>query len=273
MSSQQQGKKRPVSGVISGSLKDIETKRRQVFKPVLDNPYTQAAWPWVEAPQGEVYRDILCTLLEPLKHHKELLKTKPEVLPEPPLALAHATLGFNSTVKALERCAPVGRGAKGAALPVLGVVFVCKSEITPAVVTQHFPVLCYVAGRVKLVQLPRGSMDKLSEAVGRPHTGIVGITRDMPGAGTLVALVEGGVGDVEVPWLEGVDFQKPVLKVLKTSAPMGKPKQKTKPKQSPLLKAESTRAPPTQAECKRSEAVEGVGAQSLTPLETKPLRA
>ncbi|ODQ78458.1 hypothetical protein BABINDRAFT_18548, partial [Babjeviella inositovora NRRL Y-12698] len=207
------------------SLKDIENKRRQVFKPVLDNPYTQAPWPRVDPQQGHDIRDILCTLLEPIGRHNAHLKTHPELKPSAPLTFQHATIGFNSTVKALELQAPVGKGRSKVVYPALSVVFVCKPEISPSLITQHFPVLSYVASsperKVKLIQLPRGSMEKLSEATGQPHTGIVGITKEMPGASTLLAIINENVEDVEVPWLENVDFfSKPVLKVLKTTAPI-----------------------------------------------------
>lgn len=239
---------------VSGSLRDAEKRRRQVFKPVLDNPFTQGhQWPTVEPDLGNSIVDVLALVLSGLGSYNLLVKElrskngtgHPKLPAEPPIR-KHITIGFNSTVQSLEKQASAKRAkatkkrAKKAECDsgdsiYIKYVFVAKAEISPPILTQHFPLLSFTASksrldRVKLIQLPRGATRKLSETLGVPNTTIIGLTGDLREAKPLYALAD-RVENVEAPWLEGMFwgddeayFHKPALKVLATSAPVGKGK-------------------------------------------------
>ena len=59
----------------ANSLKESEKKRKQVFKPVLDNPLTQSnVWPFVEPEIGTSLVDLLQHLLTPIGRYNEAKK-------------------------------------------------------------------------------------------------------------------------------------------------------------------------------------------------------
>ncbi|CAK7899980.1 hypothetical protein CAAN3_04S08504 [[Candida] anglica] len=244
---------------LSGSLKDIEKRRRQVYKPVLDNPYTQSnLWPFVEPEVSETLLELLSHLFSNVGSYNKVVasgKDKPEfVKPEEPEILRNGmTLGFNSTVGALERQAKkttdILNGKTGQEennSKYIKYVLVTKFDITPSLLVQHFPVLACTASkskedRVKLVQLPRGASKRLSDMLNISNVTIIGLTSDIRAAQGVYDLIDNKVDDVNVPWLEQmlaecskVEFSKPVLKVLSTSAPIFPKKndQKKKNKES-----------------------------------------
>lgn len=241
--------------VPSGSLREIERKRRQVFKPVLDNPYTQTTqWPFIEPELAENVIGLLQVALQALASYNEarerqIGQEKAQERPDKPKLTSpvgdHVTIGFNSTVKSLEsqakkfrrfdqstsRGKPLQETAAGENTPYLKYVFVCKYDITPAILTSHFPILTFTASRsladrVKLVQLPRGSMERLSRALHVKSAGIIGISAEFALAQVLRDLVNTQVADVQAPWLEGLlsgewgPFYKPNLAFLATTAPI-----------------------------------------------------
>ncbi|CAN3372411.1 hypothetical protein DIURU_002473 [Diutina rugosa] len=220
--------KAPVQG--KGSLKDLA--KRQVFKPVLFDAYTQSnTWPEVKPESIQTLLDLLEVLLSPIGSYNQIKaesKDKPGSLPDAPEVLDSVTLGFNSTVKALER--QVGKPSK-----VL-VVFVCKADISPTVLTDFFPTLActssYGGEPVRLIALPRGSMAKLSQIVGKPHTGIIGVRAGLKGGESLFSIAN-TVAPVTLPWLDEnkmAAYMKPNVKVLATSAPVKPPKTKQQKK-------------------------------------------
>ena len=287
--------KKKVPANSGGSLKEIEKKRRQVFKPILDNPYTQTnVWPFVEPEVAESVMGMLSVILSNLGRYNGLLaearvtKNVKFVKPESPEILRSITVGFNSTVRALEEQAQRnwggivkkesgnGIGSKGGSnsgktsnsgssgnsgtsgnsrssgnsstgnsgtgnsitnnytSPYIKFIFVTKYDITPTILTNPLPVLCYTASKslkdpVKLIQLPRGSMTRLSSILNIEHTGIIGLAEDIRQALALYELVEKNISNISVPWLEDLftdgtgdlaHLVKPNLKFLVTSAPI-----------------------------------------------------
>lgn len=190
------------------SLKAQEAKRKQVFRPILDNPFTQSnQWPFIEPNVGNDIVDLL----------EVLLKTKQ----------GFKYHGFNPTVSSLEKQAAANRGIHKNACVQIKYVFVCKYDISPAMLTNMFPTLCFTASknaqdRVKLIQLPRGSLERLSKALGVDRVGIFGLTEDTEGARPLFDLIDKNVKDIEVPWLECIFsgemvFNKPNIKHVATT--------------------------------------------------------
>ncbi|EGW33663.1 uncharacterized protein SPAPADRAFT_59032 [Spathaspora passalidarum NRRL Y-27907] len=247
-------KNAPKKAPKASSLKELEKKKKQVFKPILDNPYTQSStWPFVEPEIAASILDFLEVLLSPTGKYKASdVKVKQQVT-EPEI-VKHIYHGFNATVQALEDQAGINRGIRKqketTAQPQITHLFICKYDITPTLLTSMFPVLSYTASkssesRVKLVQLPRGSMERISKALGVDNTGIVGFKEGCPGAEALFELVNSNIKDVEVPWLEGLltgeshmKFVPPALRNIATTAPVHNPKN-NRGKQEQLNKSKS----------------------------------
>lgn len=234
-----------------GSLKDAEQKKKQVFKPILDNPYTQSnQWSELDAKLANDILELLCLLLAGVGKYQKMKSEskKGEDIGEPAM-LNHMTLGFNSTIKRLESQADEKRQIltgqskrpRNSFDSYLKYVFVAKNDISPPILTQSFPVLCYTASqslenRVKLIELPKGSMERLSSILNIKHTGIIGITENFTDAKPLLTLVD-GIKDVDMPWLSAIFtdinsftayFHKPAIKVLATTAPAATKKKSTK---------------------------------------------
>lgn len=231
----------PTEATKGGSLKALG-KRRQVFKPVLDNPYTQSnLWPFISPELAGQILDYLTVILGGLGNYNKLLQESKNLgLAMPsnePGIKSQITIGFNSTVKALENQASVHRVEKSNKRRrreidghFIKYVFVTKFDIQPEVLTQPFPVLCFTASpsrdkRVKLIQLPKSSMSILSKVLNVENVGILGMTEKIEEASALYTLVENSVKEIQVPWLDGLfdgpeTFMKPALKFLKTSAPI-----------------------------------------------------
>lgn len=232
---------------VEGSLKDIERKRREVFKPILDNPFTKGTeWPDVDPVTGKAILDYLIQLLSSYGSYIELQNSgKSKSIPVPDLA-DKITIGFNSTVKKLETQAAPNREKilkkkkknpehESLKSRYTKYVFVAKADISTPLLTSCFPLLTFSASRslqdrVKLVLLPRGSMERLLKALCTENTCIISLSDDWKAGAALFDLLDAKVKNVEVPWLEGifgegeVVFEKPAIKFLKTSAPIGKPK-------------------------------------------------
>ncbi|KAK9375457.1 uncharacterized protein V1513DRAFT_443021 [Lipomyces chichibuensis] len=235
-----------------------EQKRRTVFRPVLDNPHTKVLWPAVSAYDGKLFVDLLCSILQPvstyidqktkIKRHKKKssdFTSSPDLtddLPKParPDVLNYLTLGFNPTTFALESqtssiyaqpsyigpttptTAPSSK--KNSKKHPIMAVFIARSDITPAILLSHFPLLCASSSfPVKLVQLPKGSLALLAQATSMPGLGIVAIRQGCPDAGMLFNALE-RIEDVVVPWTEFSGsrsvYETVNIKQIVTSAPI-----------------------------------------------------
>lgn len=77
----------------------------------------------------------------------------------------------------------------------------------------------------RLVQLPPGSEERLSKALGLPRVSFLGILSGAPHAASLVDLVQECVKPIEIPWLREAKEQKylPVkINAIQTTAGLGK---------------------------------------------------
>ena len=106
----------------------------------------------------------------------------------------------------------------------------------------HFPMLCYTTSpgfydsdqqdgdgdsrRVKLVALSKNSKDFIGNQLNKSKdfSGIISMQTGMESLEKLVAMLE-SIPDIKIPWLDNIQmkeglYQKPVLKLLKTSAPL-----------------------------------------------------
>lgn len=99
----------------SGSIKDIENKRKQILKPILENPFSSGLeWPVVDAATSTKIMDYLTQLLSRYGNYLEVKRgSHGKHVPEPSEA-QKITVGFNSTVKRLEaQAAPNRRKLQG----------------------------------------------------------------------------------------------------------------------------------------------------------------
>lgn len=244
----------------AGSLKDLEIKRREVFKPILDNPYTKGyEWPETDPETAKTITEYLTQLLSGYGKYVELQKSEGKAKAEKPEICDKLTLGFNSTVKKLEDqaapnreklfCGEQNKRRKRQKQPgseatrsYVKYVFVAKSDISTPLLTSGFPLLTFCASRsledrVKLVELPRGSMAKLLKTLNTPNVGVLSLEEGWTEGKAMFDFINVHVPDVEVPWLQGIfdenpdvgaGYEKPVIRFLKTSAPIGKGKPKQK---------------------------------------------
>ncbi|KAF5210236.1 hypothetical protein EJF18_40260 [Clavispora lusitaniae] len=239
----------------AGSLKDIEVKRREVFKPILDNPYTKGyEWPSIDLETSKTITEFLVQLLSSYGKYIALKKSGAHQMAEKPDICDKLTVGFNATVKKLEDQAAPNRaklftGTKkqkrssiAGSKSYVKYVFVTKNDISTPLLTNSFPLLTFCASqsnenRVKLVELPRGSMAKLSKALNTDNVGFLSLTDDWTEGKDMFNLINSRVGNVEVPWLSslfdehpslGNLYERPAIKFLKTAAPVGKSRAKQK---------------------------------------------
>lgn len=234
----------------AGSIKDLQQKKREVFKPILDNPFTKGLeWPSIEKSVSEKIIESLGHVLSGYGKYLEANKGKGGN-GEQPEESVKITLGFNSAVQRLEDQAAPNRAKilgrkfkeKESKASYVKYVFVAKSDIVPELLTSCFPLLTFSASRslqdrVKLVQLPKGSMGKLLRILRTSNVGIITFTDDWAPGKPVFDLVDQNVEDVPVPWLEGIFdentlldgvYVKPQIKFLKTQVPVGHTKKKAK---------------------------------------------
>ncbi|KAK6198467.1 RNase P and RNase MRP subunit [Scheffersomyces amazonensis] len=238
--------------VVSTSLKEIERKRKQVFKPILDNAFTQSnLWPFISPELANEIMDHLTLLLSSIGKYNQLKQTTKV---EPPEIINHVVLGFNSCVKRLEAQAQIHTKKNKVSLssqtPYYKYIFVCKNDIVPPIITSTFPVLAYTgskhkSNRVKLIQLPKGSIQRLSEILAVPNVGILGLTDDIIEGKHLFEMIDEHVKDIDIPWLESMfdgnsHFLPPAINFLSTSIPVFPKKndQKQENKQKKLQQQE-----------------------------------
>ncbi|KAK6461348.1 RNase P and RNase MRP subunit [Scheffersomyces coipomensis] len=224
--------------IAKNSLKELEKKRRQVFKPILDNPFTQSSqWPFVSPDIASQIIDHLSFLLSSVGKHNELKKQQKSLAGDGPQISKQIVVGFNAVVSALESQAQVHKSISNISpdsnqdSQYIKYIFVTKNDISPPIIISSFPVLAYTSSRsesdrVKLIQLPKGTMEKLSSILSIPNTGILGMAKKIPEAFNLFKLIDEHISDVDIPWLHGLfdrkssPFLPPVINFLSTSAPI-----------------------------------------------------
>ncbi|KAK9473421.1 uncharacterized protein V1510DRAFT_402440 [Dipodascopsis tothii] len=226
-----------------GSLKAEERTAKPVLRSVLDNPHVRVAWPSLDGQDTENALNLLCSFLTPIGNYRrtqardralagkrkrddgDIEAAVPEVHP-------YVLAGINAVTGALEAQSPRMVATEVTAALVrpptpwqrahpVRVVFVCRSDVTPALLTAHLPLLCHSAATaeapVALVSLPAGSLSRLSSALGLRHVGVVAVRAGAPSAAAVYAAVA-AVPPVRVPWDDGA-YAGLRVKHLATTAP------------------------------------------------------
>lgn len=192
-------------------------KRRQVYKPILENPFTNEGKYWPHVNEQKLVLELL--------EEKVLKKWKllHEMKSEPEEQLGSVILGFNDIVRKL---------SDRSENPQKYMLFVCKKD-NPAVLSAQIPILCETSVHdVLLVQLPRLSLAKFDDACGdKVHDGIC-LVQTNPHFQDLGKLVANNVEPLDIPWLHSAQCTKTPVKLLRTTAPVVKknPANKTKTK-------------------------------------------
>ncbi|KAG5362256.1 hypothetical protein CJU90_4954 [Yarrowia sp. C11] len=206
-----------------------EEKRKAVLKQVLEDPYLKVAWPEIADDKAESILNLLKSALAPIKPYRESQKHAKNTgskLPPTPGAVERSFLGFNPVTKALQSQAKQNLLNQPVDEPIT-MVFICKDDIQPEILVKHFPSLCASASNaqtaVKLVALPAGSMDKLSENTGVRDLGCVAL-RAHKDFETLAKVVEASTSNVSLPWKSESPFTPLEVKSLTTFAPIKKSK-------------------------------------------------
>lgn len=252
MSDEKKSNKRKT--LTSGSLKATEIKRRQVFKPILENPYTVSKkWPFIEPSTIRTVLELLESVLSPVGYHNEALRNarseseRNQIETNAPKILQEVTIGFNSTTSALENQAQVHRhnlskkskqNSKNKDIKNIKFVIVAKADMGSSVISSCFPVLSYTASAskkdlIKLIALPKGSVTTLSRTLKTDDCSVLGLTSNIEDAKPLYDILE-KIEDLNLPWLNYLFdcntytyFEKPSIHMVQTSAPIIKKQRKT----------------------------------------------
>lgn len=197
---------------MSNSLKALDkkiSKRKQVYKPILDNPFTNESrlWPLVNDHQV-VWQSLQTTIVSQFKN---LEGTPLDAWPWDLL------FTFNDIVKHLSD--DNGTSPKD---PVL--LFVCnKDSGVPSVMLQQIPLLCFMSKvDVTLVQLPKNSYNVLADALPTEDVfdGLLLIRCNDKLNDKFVSQIKAKVEPLKFPWLNDVKYQKTNVKLVKTSMPI-----------------------------------------------------
>ncbi|CAR26315.1 hypothetical protein ZYGR_0H01240 [Zygosaccharomyces rouxii] len=202
------------------SLKNLDkqyAQRRQTYRAVLDNPFTNegSLWPHVKD-QQQVWELIQTILLARCR----ALADAEVPAPEWPLGI---TTSFNEIVTLLQHENDDNDQSNRSPLLLL----VCnKDHGVSSVVLQQIPLLAYMSPRkVTLVQLPRGALATIQTQLKSDCTeGLLLAWGDE--LQSLVNQITAKIDQPQLPWLDQVKFEPTALKLLKTTAPLKKPVEK-----------------------------------------------
>ncbi|EDO17964.1 hypothetical protein Kpol_1054p10 [Vanderwaltozyma polyspora DSM 70294] len=196
------------SGKVSGnSLKALDkkiAKRRQVYRPILDNPYTNEGklWPIVED-QHIVWELLQSTILSKCKNLT--------IDDEWPWDISYS---FNDIVSILS-------GTDESNSPVL--LFVCNKDAgVPSVLLQQVPLLCYTSKvKVTLVQLPRNSLQVILDSLPIDNfDGMLLLKCNSKINSNFTDLILSKVAPLNFPWLDNLKYEPSNIKYLNTSMPI-----------------------------------------------------
>lgn len=197
------------------SLKSIDkrvSKRRQIYKPILDNPFTNEShlWPHVEDLHF-IWELVRSTILSKVNNYADI------PLEDWPWDIMTS---YNDIVSCLSE-SKAGEGDV--------ILFACnKDSGVPSVLLQQIPLLCYTSDlNVKLVQLPKGSLSILQESFAlsplRCVDGLLLLRCNDKLNESFVSQIQSKVEDLKFPWLDPVvKYHSANVKLVKTSIPLSK---------------------------------------------------
>ena len=204
-------------GLTRMSLKNLDrqlAQRRQTYRAVLDNPFTNEGCLWPHVNDQQHVWELIQTSI--LSRYSALAKVP---VHERPLLII---TDFNEIVSHLQ---------KGGTTDELNeekeLLLVChKDQDVPAVTLQQVPLLVYMSQKnVTLVPLPKGAFPKSQRLLQQPLDSGLMLVRG-PEIQSLASQIAAKVDKSRLPWLDRLRFEPTALKLLKTSAPLKKPMEK-----------------------------------------------
>lgn len=196
------------------SLKAVDkkiAKRKQVYRPILDNPFTNEGcmWPHVREQQF-VWELLQTTVLNKIQQWTDV------PLEEWPWDIA---TDFNQIAQQLD-------GTSGNQEPVILYVCVKDSGIS-SVLLQQIPLLCYMyGGDVTLVQLGRGAFGAIQTAIAQSplecRDGLLMLRCNDKINDHFVQQVKSRVEPLRFPWLDSVKYLPADVKMANISMPITK---------------------------------------------------
>lgn len=203
------------------SLKSLDkqhAQRRQTYRAVLDNPFTNegSLWPHVRD-QQQVWELIQTVLLTRCR----ALADAEVPASEWPLGV---TTSFNKIISLLQGEDSNSDQAEEGPLLLL----VCnKDRGVSSVMLQQIPLLTYMSPyAVTLVQLPRGALPAIQTQLKSdcPEGLLLTWGGELQ---SLLTQIATKIDPPHLPWLDHVRFEPTALKLLKTTAPLKKSVEKT----------------------------------------------
>ncbi|AMD22111.1 HGL229Cp [Eremothecium sinecaudum] len=186
-------------------------KKKQVYKPILENPYTNEGEMWPRVSDQALVVELLNNyVLRPLKHAAEMEGSQCPV---------EVVAGFNPVMECLVADGPDGTDAARDML-----LFVCNKDGTPSVLLSQIPIAAYMArGNVTVVQLPKGTLSKFDEClVGTVHDGLLLVPVIKALDPSFVSNVKKCVQDRKLQWLDPLKYRPASTKLLATTRPLSK---------------------------------------------------
>lgn len=195
------------------SLKSLDkniVKKRQVYKPILDNPFTNEShlWPHVEEQQF-VWELLRTTVLCKVKNFADVPLDK---WPWDILSSYNEIVTYLEDSKSDEDV----------------ILYVCnKDPGVSSVLLQQIPLLCYMSNcNVTLVQLPKGSLPIIQQSLDSSPLqcldGLLLLRCNGKINSQFVTQVTSKVASLQFPWLQNVKYQPTNVKLVKTTVPISK---------------------------------------------------
>lgn len=191
------------------SLKDHEkrvAKRKQVYKPILDNPFNISARCWPKVNDQDLISKIFeRNILNKIKIYRELKDGS-----EPPLDYI---IDFNKIVEYLRN------KDDDAAIMV-----VCNKDSIPKLLLSQIPIMCQLSKHpIKLIQLPKGFLSKFNDIFDNgEHDGMMLLKSNDKVDPSFISQVNKNVQDLSISWLRSSKFIKPPVKFLSSTIPVYK---------------------------------------------------
>lgn len=212
--------------LVQMSLKAIEkhaAQRRQVYKPVLDNPFTNEAHLWPHVTEQQFVWDLVqATVLSKIGNFSEVAKD------QWPWDLS---VEYNEIVRFLE--------SQSAEV----FLFACNRDaMVSSVLLQQVPLMCQMSEcEVTLVQLPKGSLQVLQRCLPAAKDGLLMLQCNKKLNCNFVAQIKTRVDKLQFPWLDSVKYRPTSIGLVRTTVPLAKGKAKAKRSDKGITKDKAER--------------------------------
>ncbi|CCE66271.1 hypothetical protein TPHA_0P01130 [Tetrapisispora phaffii CBS 4417] len=195
---------------MSNSLKAINkkiSKRKQVYKPLLDNPFTNESQVWPHVNDQQLVWELLQSdVLSVCKRLKDSDRS------EWPLDVAFTFNEINEYLCNNDKDEEV-------------LMFACnRDQGVPSVLLQQVPLIAYMSKtKVTLIQLPRNSAQVIVDSLplgDDSFDGFLMVRCNEKINAHFMRTIKSKVSEQKIPWLTNLKYQKANIKLVKTTIPM-----------------------------------------------------